>query len=1097
MGLFTKARRQPSRPMGSRKPRRGGLEALEGRYLMAHDVLAAAQVSSNRSAALEIDFYRPPHVFHSAASELLGTTSETASLEAGPLEIALDYLHSHAADYGLRATDLAHYRVSDQYVSQHTGTTHVYLRQQHHGLDVMHADINVNVSAKGHVIAAGSSFLTGLNPASAALPSDSDSLADGLPKTSPSDALHALAGHFGWEIHRSPRAPLPLDVKARSPAVFPTSNDFTSPNESATVDFVWDGDPVTVLPPSGVSREPIPTQLRYVPRPDGGVELGWGMIVQTEDGQHWYDATISARNGELLYATDWASHASYNVYASPNEGPNDGPRTIQTDVADATASPLGWHDTDPRDGLGEFSITRGNNVYAQEDREGFDGIGFSPDGGETLEFDFPIDFADHPSGSEHAAITNLFYQSNVLHDIHFLYGFDEAAGNFQDTNFTGLGLGNDAIRADAQDGFDTDNAAFFATPDGIAPRMQMGEWRGATFLSVHGPMNIADEWDASPAIFGPPLDDDGTSGEVVISSPMDGCSALTNSNEIAGNIALIERGDCFFTEKVHFAQQAGASAVIITNNEPDGLVTMAGENDAIEIPSLMVTLGHGDALRAALRAGQTVDVTLTGNPNRDSSLDNGVIIHEYGHGVSTRLVGGPSNASSLDATQSGGLGEGWSDWWALMLTQSADDSQFDPYSIGVYLTGGSPEGIRRFPYSFDMSVNPLTFDDLDPQKADVSCPSSCGEVHNAGEVWAAALWDLNWLMINGDGASIPAQGFDADFYRGTGGNNVALQLVMDGMKLLPSNPTFLEARDGILTADLALTGGSNQYAIWTAFARRGMGFSASAITSANSIQVSEAFDIPNLARDAQWLGDDAGGDGIHWDDANNWVVDSEDNELPSPIAPGDDVILKTASTVMTIEIGEQRLANSVSFEAGFVITGGTLSITNGQINVDPNVFATIDADLVSSNRVTKVGEGTLVIRGNAAEVSVDGGTLIVASTAMIDNLAIQNNSTVILNGRVGNLTNSGQLFDAGDFDGDGSYSANDIDLLYVRLGGGVPFDPRFDLVSDGVIDDLDLDDLVLARIGTTFGDADVNGIVDADDFEIWRANQFTADSTLR
>ena len=62
-------------------------------------------------------------------------------------------------------------------------------------------------------------------------------------------------------------------------------------------------------------------------------------------------------------------------------------------------------------------------------------------------------------------------------------------------------------------------------------------------------------------------------------------------------------------------------------------------------------------------------------PDRDGDLDNGIIIHEYGHGVSNRLTGGPANANALDALQSGGMGEGWSDWWALMFTQKPTDTQ--------------------------------------------------------------------------------------------------------------------------------------------------------------------------------------------------------------------------------------------------------------------------------------------------------------------------------------------------------------------------------------------------------------------------------------
>ena len=172
-----------------------------------------------------------------------------------------------------------------------------------------------------------------------------------------------------------------------------------------------------------------------------------------------------------------------------------------------------------------------------------------------------------------------------------------------------------------------------------------------------------------------------------------------------------------------------------------------------------------------------------------------------------------------------------------------------------------------------------------------------------------------------------------------------------------------------------------------------------------------------------------------------------------------------------------------------------MSITSGQVDVDAHVVATVDADLVSSEPITKTGEGTLVIRGTAPQVAVASGTLIVASTATIDDLTIQNGGTVILNGQAENVTNSGQLIFAGDFDFDGAYTASDIDLLFAQLADGTPFDPRFDLVSDGVIDDLDVVDLVLERIGTTFGDADVNGVVDALDFGVWQANRFSVAST--
>src|SRR5262249_37274054 len=78
---------------------------------------------------------------------------------------------------------------------------------------------------------------------------------------------------------------------------------------------------------------------------------------------------------------------------------------------------------------------------------------------------------------------------------------------------------------------------------------------------------------------------------------------------------------------------------------------------------------------------------------------------------------------------------------------------------------------------------------------------------------------------------------------GTGGNNLAIQLVMDGLKLQPANPSFKDGRDAILRADQVLTGGANQAEIWGAFARRGMGLSFQDTGSDATTHV-PAFDVP-------------------------------------------------------------------------------------------------------------------------------------------------------------------------------------------------------------------------------------------------------------
>lgn len=220
------------------------------------------------------------------------------------------------------------------------------------------------------------------------------------------------------------------------------------------------------------------------------------------------------------------------------------------------------------------------------------------------------------------------------------------------------------------------------------------------------------------------------------------------------------------------------------------------------------------------------------NPDRDSSFDNGIIIHEYGHGVSNRLTGGPANSSALSANQSRGMGEGWSDWLGLALTHQPTDTATTGRGIGTYVLGQptTGAGIRPYRYSTDIIANPQTFGDL--AGGELSVP------HGIGSVWCTTLWEVYWALI-------AEHGYDPDLYGGTGGNNIAIQLVLDGMKLQPATPTYTQARDAIILADQVNNGGANFVLLWAAFAKRGLGASAFDGGSASSLAVVEAFDIPD------------------------------------------------------------------------------------------------------------------------------------------------------------------------------------------------------------------------------------------------------------
>jgi len=191
----------------------------------------------------------------------------------------------------------------------------------------------------------------------------------------------------------------------------------------------------------------------------------------------------------------------------------------------------------------------------------------------------------------------------------------------------------------------------------------------------------------------------------------------------------------------------------------------------------------------------------TANPQLDGDFDQDVILHELTHGLSTRLVG---NSTGLLSIHGGGMGEGWSDYFGLVLLLKESDDVDGSYPVGQYVTNAYGRGVRRFPYSTDLNVNPLTFGNI----------SLSTEVHNVGEIWCNTLLEMRALLIK-------QYGFRE-------GQRLSLQLVVDGLKLTPIGPTFIDARDAILLADRVDTRGANQCLIWQAFAKRGESYLASA-----------------------------------------------------------------------------------------------------------------------------------------------------------------------------------------------------------------------------------------------------------------------------
>ncbi|MFT4698086.1 MAG: hypothetical protein ACI9SJ_001222 [Flavobacteriaceae bacterium] len=589
-------------------------------------------------------------------------------------------------------TDDVQWLITDENVSRTSDIQHVYFTQSKNDIEVYGTQSGIHI-LNGETISSNNKFI---------FKSTDKILGSSSPSINATQAVAAAANQLGYAI-----------------------------TDAITVLEVEQGNSQkTILSNGGISLSNIPAKLVYYFTESNQLVLAWDISIQEISQQDWWSIRIDAVTGEILNKNNWmvscsfehdhSSHENlnyninlfdipnyietseeiggciscYEVLAMPIESPYYGGRSIESGIEDATASPFGWHDTDGIAGA-EFTVTRGNNVNSYDDG---DNQGYQPDGGADLDFTaYPFsEIYSDVTPYEDAAITNLFYWNNIIHDVMYTYGFDEAGGNFQENNYGNGGAGSDSVNAEAQDGSGSCNANFGTPSDGGNPTMQM---------------------------------------------------------YVCGD--------------------------------------------------------------------------------KDGDFDNLVIVHEYGHGISNRLTGGPNNTGCLGNSEQ--MGEGWSDYYGVMMTIEPGDTGTDSRGVGTYLFGEGPDadGIRPFPYSTDMGVNPQTYDYI----------KTAAVPHGVGSVWATMLWEVSWALID-------EHGFDTDIYNFTGdtildaGNVVAMAIVTEGMKLQPCGPGFVDGRDAILAADQAIYGGANECIIWDAFARRGLGFSADQGSSGSVSDGTESFDSP-------------------------------------------------------------------------------------------------------------------------------------------------------------------------------------------------------------------------------------------------------------
>ncbi len=392
-----------------------------------------------------------------------------------------------------------------------------------------------------------------------------------------------------------------------------------------------------------ISLQNIPVQLVYQNmETTNTLRLAWDLSIYLLNAEHYYSVRIDAVTGELLETMDWVSQcniphfsgnhknhntvnaesvlfenntsvknnmladAQYRVFALPLRSPADGPDTLEITPEDATASPFGWHDTNGAVG-DEFTITRGNNAYAYLDLCDTNS-GYSPDGGAALNFDFPFNLPQSPADFRDAATTNLFYLNNVIHDVTYQYGFDEVSGNFQENNY-----GNGGPLA----------GIYAGTP---------ANFGGGIPLNLTSDLVLIEDDNAGAS-----------------TDPNDGCDNITNGGALNGKIVVIRRGECEF--KVLAAENNGADAVIIVNNEAGDPPLMGGGvvGCQVSIPAFAISDVDGNAIIAQLQSG-SINGTINGSSvgvSKDGDLDTEIVIHEYSHGISNRLTGGPGNTGCL------------------------------------------------------------------------------------------------------------------------------------------------------------------------------------------------------------------------------------------------------------------------------------------------------------------------------------------------------------------------------------------------------------------------------------------------------------------
>jgi extracellular elastinolytic metalloproteinase len=317
-------------------------------------------------------------------------------------------------------------------------------------------------------------------------------------------------------------------------------------------------------------------------------------------------------------------------------------------------------------------------------------------------------------------------------------------------------------------------------------------------------------------------------------------------------------------------------------------------------------------------------------PCVDGDNDLSVIQHEYTHGMSTRMVGG---GEALGGEQAGAMGEGWSDFYAL---NHLFDAGLETQPIeGIYVTGNAQRGIRNYNYA----NSPLNYGDLGYDIVG-------NEVHADGEIWTATLWQLR-------------QGLLAQYGTKAGEKRTAL-LITAALADTAPNPSMLDARDGILTADQDLYKGKDTELIWKTFASRGMGSTAGSIGSADP-DPDPSFASPNTHDNGRLAITTVDPTGRAVTGVNVFIGDYEARVTPSAITAGRGGTASVNMVPSTYDVTLQAPGWGSRTITGIKVTAG--ATTTQTVALQPNLAsatngATVTASSDGKNPTTNLIDDT-------------------------------------------------------------------------------------------------------------------------------------------